>query len=669
MYRYLQELTLTSPSELGSALGLARPPAGDEALSRPVARCSAPGSTRTMSRADTGLSVSGRESGVIARHAFGGVLILATGPLLAASRPGSTAGPTTWKHSAEARQALGGSAWGAIHRIRLEGTIDAGDAPGIFVQVIDERTGHNRLDVHTGSLEDISGFDGGAWSSQNGIVTGIDLPSLVEDARSYAFVLRNGWRDPGARAVADGGDANRLVFHPAGGSRVTITFDPATHLPSRAVIDADDGARTYGFEDWRRVRGVQIPFLETISDPTGAKTILKVRRAETSGVSAAALERPTRQKHGHLDRAAAPTSFEFAAFDRGHIIVPATINRQPVRLVFDTGAANYLAPESARALGLAVAGGVNIAGVGEGSESGGFAHLQSVSIGAASLTNEAAIVGPLPYPATHPRAGLSVAGLTGYEFLSEFRTTIDYSDRTIGFASFRSPRLSGGVTIPFHSDGHSIYIEASIEGVPGLFRLDTGDGGAVTLFRSFADRHGLFRDGGRASVQAGGLGGTLSTRDLVGRSFRLAAATLSNVPVSISDTRSGAFFSRSLAGNLGAGLLSRFTITFDYRAHVLTFAPNRHFADPFGRDRSGLSVTQREPDALQVLAVATGSPADRAGIRAGDRITAVDGRSVSAQHLGAFDLSPLRLGNRPFRLTLARDGRSLDAVIVPADFD
>lgn len=360
-----------------------------------------------------------------------------------------------------------------------------------------------------------------------------------------------------------------------------------------------------------------------------------------------------------------PLPFVLTGFDRGHIVVPGVVDGKAVRLIFDSGGANYFTPASARRLGLSVGGGVNIGGVGENSESGGFARLAGIAIGDATLVNQAALVGPLPYPALRPRAGLVVDGLTGYEFLSEFRITIDYTAREMVFAPF-SEVPPAGKTIPFFSDGHSIYVEGSIEGVSGLFRLDTGDGGALTVFRSFAERHGLFRTGGHVTRQAGGVGGAISAREVSGN-FMLAGTGLRDVPISISDTSAGAFFSRTLAGNVGSAVLSRFTLTFDYRLRTLTLQPNVRIGANFERDRTGLSLNQSSPDAIKVLSVAPGSPAADAGLRAGDSIVSVDGRHVAADGLGIFDLTPLRFGVRRFDLGVVREGQSLDVSITPRD--
>jgi len=87
------------------------------------------------------------------------------------------------------------------------------------------------------------------------------------------------------------------------------------------------------------------------------------------------------------------------------------------------------------------------------------------------------------------------------------------------------------------------------------------------------------------------------------------------------------------AGNLGAGILTRFRVIFDY-AHDCLWLEPRPGTDilPFERNRSGL-LTDRREGALEVLFVAPGSPAEAAGWKTGERITAVDGMPVGPAYV------------------------------------
>jgi hypothetical protein len=221
------------------------------------------------------------------------------------------------------------------------------------------------------------------------------------------------------------------------------------------------------------------------------------------------------------------------------------------------------------ALSGTVAGGLDVGGVGGESVAGGYASLRRISIGPAILDNSTAIVAPLPEAATHPRPGLVLQGLTGFEFLTEFRTTIDYGRRTITFAPFGTP-MPRANALPFRSDGTGIFVEATVGGRKGWFRLDTDDGGTITLFKTFADAIGL-GSGGQTRVAAGQMGGDLVTRVVRLAAFRLGNQVLTDLSAEIADQEAGAFASRSVAGNIGAGVLSRYTIVIDYQQRQVAF--------------------------------------------------------------------------------------------------
>jgi hypothetical protein len=576
------------------------------------------------------------------------------------------------------KTAVGGEVWRHATSICFSGKIIAGGTPGSFTETIDRRNGHSRLVVDTGSLHDESGFDGAIWDKQNGIVTLADLPSLLADAETQAFVNRDGWWSRSdfseMKQLAPQMDAGSLIYGaevtPAKGSPIDVWLDHKTHLIVRTIAHTDRGDRITTYSDWRQVGGVRLPFRQVQTDAIGAVTTLELSSATVEEKLAAnALDRPATEPHGLITGDSSTSiHFRLTGDGRGHIIVAATVNGKPSTVLFDSGAANYFVPEAAQKFGLTTIGGLNIGGVGTGTAMGGFAHVNEISIGHAKLHDETVIIGPLPYVATHPRAGARIDGLAGFEFLSEFRTTIDYAKRTLTFVPFQDVTQVAGVSVPYASDGPDIYVQAMVDGASGWFRMDTGDGGAVSVFRIFADNHKLFQTGGLSKLSSGGVGGTLPTHEFRNETFTIARATFSHVPVSVSDTQAGAFASRGIAGNLGTGILSRFRITFDYRAHTLIFLTNRNAGEPFRSDRTGLSLTQNDAREITVLSVVAGSPAENAGILVGDAIVGVNDVSVPNQNLGVYDLDPLRYGTKPFELTIRRRDRTLTVTVTPREW-
>jgi len=102
--------------------------------------------------------------------------------------------------------------------------------------------------------------------------------------------------------------------------------------------------------------------------------------------------------------------------------------------------------------------------------------------------------------------------------------------------------------------------------------------------------------------------------------------------------------------------------------YVSTPSPNR------GLPRAGLRVylgtipdyTQSEKSlGLKLSGVAAGGPADRAGIRAGDVITMVSGKTIENIYDYTFAIDGLVVGV-PVAIVVVRDGERLSFEITPA---
>ncbi|MBV8367723.1 MAG: aspartyl protease family protein [Candidatus Eremiobacteraeota bacterium] len=574
--------------------------------------------------------------------------------------------------------AVGGAAWNSVGGILTSGTQVSGGAPASFRQVVDHRTGFSRETVDSGPLHDVSGFDGTTWDAHNGIVSQADLPGIVADGVTGAYMARDGWWNANDAATMTalpsqtlaGRSVDVISVVPRGGSPVDVWLDRSSHLIVRTVQHTDSGDVTSDYLDYRTTNGARVPYRITTVDPTQAHTDVTVASATLlRAVPKADLQRPATDPRGSFSGAPpAVVPFRLGSIDTGHVVVDATFGGKPATLIFDTGGANYLVPDAARRLGLVTGGGADISGVGNASQAVSFANVGAIDVGSSRLRDQTAIVAPLPYFVQHERAGVTADGLIGFETLSAFRTTFDYAARTLTLAPFDSPPPTGGTTVHFVSEGVHAYVPVTIDGATGLFGLDTGDSGALTVFRRFARAHGIFSGPGVPFVAAGGVGGTLGFSLYRGTSMTIGRTTLPAPVVTVTDAAAGAFASRSIDGNIGARILERFKVTFDFRARTVTFVPNDRVNEHFEANRTGMSLNQTDPNAFVVLSVAPNSPASDVGIRAGDRIVTVDGRSVAGEHLGGGDLTPIvknRTADLP--LVIRRGTSDINVVLKPRE--
>ena len=568
--------------------------------------------------------------------------------------------------------AAGGDAWTPVAALEEAGTSVSGGGPTTFDAIVARASGYSRTAADSGPLHDVSGFDGFPWDSQNGSSVTIDLPGLVADAVTQAYVSRDGWwQANGATMTYDGEktdgalDADVVTVLPDGGSGIDVWIDRRTHLIARTVAHADAGDVVTNEDDYRVVDGTKFSFHSISIDATGAKTETTLKSVSLQpNFDLASIARPVPE---HLSSFAGPAPavvpFEFSARDAGQLIIPATFAKTIVHVYFDSGGAAILTPEAGKRLALASGGGTEISGVGSSSVAASFANIGTLGVGDAQLAGQTAIILPLPFLVSHPRANLDVDGLVGAELLKNFKTTVDYAAKTISFAPFDVAAVRAPFTVPLYTDGSQPYVYATIDGVSGLFGIDTGDGGGLSVFRRFASAHDLYRGHGEPFVSAGGVGGTVPGARYRGTSLTIAGTTLRAPIVSVTETTSGAFASRSIAGNIGARILGRFKLTFDYAHHLISFQPNSHVKDRFAGGRSGLSLTQTSPNYLTTLYVVPGSPAAQAGMRTGDKIVAVTGIKVSLSTFGADDLvwltQDLRLSNISLRIERAATERNV----------
>lgn len=147
----------------------------------------------------------------------------------------------------------------------------------------------------------------------------------------------------------------------------------------------------------------------------------------------------------------------------------------------------------------------------------------------------------------------------------------------------------GAVAVPFKFNSHVPQVEGTLDGIAGAFDLDTGARDSLTLLVPFVEKNGLkARYAPRVEgVKGWGVGGP--SRGLVTRAkvLTLGGVRVEKPVTELSLQAKGSFVDPYVAGNVGGGVLKRFTVTFDYARQVVTFEPNGN-AD--GRAASALTL-------------------------------------------------------------------------------
>jgi predicted aspartyl protease len=567
-----------------------------------------------------------------------GVPTGATAPQ-AATTASAAATPDAPALFARFKEATGGARWDAVDALRSEGTVAAGGLSGPLHSLEELRSGRSVTRFELGPVHGAEGFDGTvAWRQDpGGEVVTLDAPDAREKAITSAWLTAQGYfrldRWPatfGPVTPRDDAGKHWLVADatPRAGRTVTLWFDAATGLLGRAVERDDSDVETSTMDDYRAVEGVRLPF-HVVTDRTDATGRTDPRdraevRMESRAVvplpEASAFAMPAMTPVARIADASGVTRVPFELVNN-HIYAQATIDGTPVRVLVDTGGANVLTTAAATRLGVKSEGKLAGRGVGEEHVDVGFAHVGEVRLGGAVLAKPVFYVMDLGDLAGVE--GTPSDGLVGFEMFRRFRVTVDYEHRVLTLAEpakFQPP--AGAHVVPFELAERIPIVAAKLDGMPVRLSVDTGSRVSLTLHGPFVRQNGLVERYAAApeTVNGWGVGGPARSRAVRCGELALGDVVVRDVAADLFTGERGAEANPDLSGNLGAGVLRRFTVAFDYDAKKMYLAPNADFAraDPY--DRSGMWLNA-DGDALRVAAVLPGGPADKAGIQAGDLVT------------------------------------------------
>ena len=509
--------------------------------------------------------------------------------------------------------------------------------------------GRFEQDFDIGPQKGANGYDGAhVWNKDNsGIVTLQEAADAVPLAVNNAYRNANLWWRPdhgGATITldpqkSDGGNAyDVLTVVPKGGKTFDAWFDVRTHLLHR--IDEEQGnvmiATTLA--NYKSYDGVLEPVDTTVS--TGdAKydqhlTLTKVQFLAASDPAAYA---PPKSAAADFAIAGGGHSVTLP-FDlvSNHIYAHVMINgKGPYVFVFDTGGVNIVSPDVAKELGLETKGHMEGRGAGEATMEFGFTHVDKIELGAASIDNQSFAVFPLDN--LYPADGMHMPGMVGYETFRRFVTSIDYGNKTVTLIDpkYFDPKDSGApVHIAFN--GNSVIVDGSYAGIPGKFQIDTGSRSSLTLDAPFVATNHLGDRGGKSveAVDGWGVGGPSRSHVTRGDALKVGAGISVDHPiVGLATDKKGSFADPTISGNIGGGVLKRYVVTFDYANNTMYVKPTTGpVTDLDTYDRVG-SWFNIDGDDFKVIDVTKGGPADRAGLKIGDVIAAIDGKPAKDLHL------------------------------------
>lgn len=367
--------------------------------------------------------------------------------------------------------------------------------------------------------------------------------------------------------------------------------------------------------------------------------------------------------------------FNFELFNN-LVLVPVIVNNSSdtLKMILDTGVAKTLITglPNGEEVNLNYTEVIRIAGLGEGESIEAF-YSQGNKLQVNRTTGKKQVVLVLKEDifSLSTFLGTFVHGLIGHSLFKDFIVEIDYDQQWIKlhdherfgdryFKKKESPKWSS-VPLSFRNDKPYVDVEVQQKDgswIPLTLLIDTGASFALSLYYSENDRI-LLPEKRVRSFLGNGLSGEI--QGYFGRIERLKIANftfkepIASFPDEEGIMRSIVFSSRD--GSIGAEIMKRFKVMFNYRDSTMIIKPSDYFKDDFFYNKAGIEIGTPFPNIqlYQVTYVRENSAADIQGLQEGDFITEINGRNSSHFTLNeVINLMQGREGNK-IRMKIVRD--------------
>lgn len=355
---------------------------------------------------------------------------------------------------------------------------------------------------------------------------------------------------------------------------------------------------------------------------------------------------------------------------RNLVIVPLYVNgKGPYNFILDTGVGPTIITDSAIAAGIdrKKLRPIKISGLGKGPELEALLSNEfSARLGRAGISYMPAAVLDEELLGLSNYVGMKISGLLGYYFFKSFTVRISYSGRRIVFYERDPKKEPRGERVPLVLINNKPYADIGLE-LPGQGRMtarvvvDNGASHALSL-ETLSGKAFPLPAGTVAANLGVGLSGPISGS--LGRTdiLQLGSFTFRDVVTAYpvyGDTAISTYL-KDRNGNMGAEVLSRFNITFDYADSAMYLRRNETFKRPFEHDMSGMElyVTENFPTPVRyfVSRVEPGSPAALAGIQEGDELLSINLNKTGSMNLDELNRYLRQGDGRSLLLTLNREG-------------
>jgi hypothetical protein len=267
--------------------------------------------------------------------------------------------------------------------------------------------------------------------------------------------------------------------------------------------------------------------------------------------------------------------------------------------------------------------------------------VAGVEIQAGGLTLRNAVAKPDDLQATaYARIiGQPLVFRLGEELFDQVAVDVDFANHRVAFLDPKSvTKPAGAIEIPLvEVDGERV-VPVSVDGAaPAQFELELGNmNGPLMVTPAYAQTHNLLESRPVSQRLSVPFSETVVSVDHLG----FAGVDFAQAPIAI--VPDSQLPPPSIAGGVGLPLLEKFRLVIDYSHNRLYAIPNdAALKTPIAKDRIGL-ILGIKGSLFVVAFVAPKSPAEAAGLKKGDEIALIDGKTVNAwrvQELIGFQMT------------------------------
>jgi Aspartyl protease len=271
------------------------------------------------------------------------------------------------------------------------------------------------------------------------------------------------------------------------------------------------------------------------------------------------------------------------------IYMQASVNgSRPLWMILDTGASVTVFDESvSKMLGIQFLGQGNAYGPGQGSSQKlAFANHATLMFAGEELGDQT--VAALPLEWFSREVGRSTDGFLGSNVFRNYVVEIDYANQVLRFHDPAAYSYSGsGQRFPLRfiwNDIPTVRAEVVAQdgtAITAVFLVDSGATTAIWLTKAFSEAHPevLSAQDTVEVPKVVAVGGQLSARLGRVQAIRLGGFEVPMPLTQFPQNTSGIFAAPNIMGVIGAQMLRRFTVIFDYPHRQMILEPNEHFGD------------------------------------------------------------------------------------------